>query len=137
MNWATYEDPIGHGGGVALKATGLVEVDTESTAVEVGKGMYKFVAVVSAIEIASNDELYTIDVEANTRDATTTWKTIATLTLGPVEVTGRTSDDTTGTYVFYGENPGDYQIRNHTKLTGSVATGINYTLAVYPLGLAR
>lgn len=137
MNWATYEDPIGHGGGVALNAAGLIEVDTTATAVEVGKGMYKFVAVVTAIEVASNDEIFSIDIEANTRAATSTWKTIASISLGVSEITGRTADDAAGTYVFYGENPNDYQIRCHTKLSGSVATGINYTLSVYPLGLKR
>ena len=134
MNWSTnYGDPVGAGGGTEIRATGLTDVDETGTSYEVGKGRYKIVIVVSAIEIASNDENYNIDIEANTRAATSTYKTIGGLSLGPTEMTGRSSDDTIGTYVILIDNPNDHQIRTHVRLVGSVATGINFVATVYPL----
>ena len=67
--------------------------------------------VVSAIETASGDEGFTIDIKANTRGAATTWKTNgASLCLGTAAVTGRADSDSTGTYWFAFHNPEDYQI---------------------------
>jgi hypothetical protein len=120
-------------GGTALKAAGLVAVSTQETAVVVGKGKFRIVTTVTALEIASNDELYIIDLEANTASATTTWYTIATLAaLSATEIIGK-PDSVVGRYVTIVENPYDHQVRVTTSVKGSIATGINFTVDAYPV----
>lgn len=128
-----YQQQIGDGG-VSLQAAGLVTASAQGTAVTAGRGWYKIVCTVSAVEVASNDERYAIDIEANTSDATTTWKRLATvLDIGALEVTGRQADDTTGTYVAAVFNPNDYQIRACCHVLGTVGTGFNCVVKAYPL----
>jgi hypothetical protein len=120
-------------GGVALKAAGLVAADDQSTAVIVGKGKFKLVVVISAIEIASNDEYYIIDLEANTAAATSTWFTLATLFAGGATEKVNKPDGVVGTYVTLVENPYDYQVRVATNVMGTIAAGINFTVDIYPV----
>ena len=121
-------------GGVTLQAAGLVTASAQNTAVAAGRGWYKIVCTVSAVEVASNDERYAIDIEANTADTTGTWFRLATvLDIGAAEVTGRQADDTTGTYVAAVFNPNDYQIRAVNHVLGTIATGFNCVVKAYPL----
>lgn len=121
-------------GAVALKATGLVATTTAETAVEVGKGKMRIESTISAIEVASNNELYIAVLEANTRSATSTWYEIATLfARGAQEVTGRSADDSADAEEVIADNPYDYQVRVKTYVVGSVGTGVNYTVNAYGL----
>ena len=58
--------PDGKLGAVALKAAGLITEDTMGTAVYFGKGKFRIVTDITVLEIASDNELYFIDIEANT-----------------------------------------------------------------------
>jgi hypothetical protein len=120
-------------GGTALKAAGLVAADAQTTAVFVGKGKFRVVTTISAIEIASNDEVYIIDLEANTGAVTGTWFTLATLFAGGATEKINKPDSVVGTYVTVVENPYDYQVRVATSVLGSIATGINFTVDIYPI----
>ena len=126
--------PDGKLGAVALKAAGLITEDTMGTAVYFGKGKFRIVTDITVLEIASDDELYFIDIEANTRDATTTWLRVGHLFAGGAkEVTGRTGDDVVDEHEIIIDNPYDYQIRYHIWVVGSVTTGINFTVDAYRL----
>lgn len=126
--------PDGKLGAVALKAAGLVTAEANETAVEVGKGKMRIVTNITAIEIASNNELYISVIEANTRAATSTWYEIATLfARGAKEVTDRAADDAADEEEIIIDNPYDYQVRVTTYVVGSIDTGINYTVDAYTL----
>lgn len=123
-------------GGVTLRASANVQGSTinADSGVEVGKGRYALKVVVTVLDITSNDEHYIIDLQANTRSATSTWEDIGTaVCLGPVETTGRAADSATGTYWYIFENPNDYQIRAVTYLIGSTAGGITWAGTLYAL----
>lgn len=126
---------IGNGGRV-LKAAGLVEsTAANATPVEVGKGAIEFVVTVSALEIASNDELYVLAFECNTKAAPTVWKTMGLpLVLGCEEKMALIGDSVTGTFKVTLDNPGDYQVRDKVFISGTIAGGggINYAVKMYP-----
>lgn len=129
-NWS----PDGKLGAVTLKAAGLVAETTNETAVYVGKGKMRIVTNITAIEVASNNELYIAVIEANDRSASTTWREIGTLfARGAKEVTGRTDDDSIDEEEIIIDNPYDYQVRVTTYVVGSIATGINFTAKAYYL----
>lgn len=122
-------------GGTALKAAGLVAASTQETAVFLGKGKFRIVTAITAIEIASNDEHYTIDLEADKSSAAGTYFTLATLFAGgATEVMGK-PDAVVGRYVTIVENPYDYNVRVTTSVIGSIAGGggINFTVTAYPI----
>lgn len=126
--------PDGKLGAVELKAAGLVAADANGSAVYVGKGKMRIVSNITVIEVASNDEHYTAVIEANTRAATSTWKEIGTLfARGALEITGRAADDAVDEEEIVIDNPYDYQIRVTTYVTGTIATGINFTVNAYGL----
>jgi hypothetical protein len=118
-------------GGVALKAAGLIAADTNSTAVNVGKGKYRIVTNMTAIEVASNDEHYTIVLEGSS-DGTNFYEIGTLASVGASEITGRAADDTADEVEVIVDNPYDYQVRVTTYVTGTIATGINFTVTAYP-----
>ena len=124
--------PDGKLGGVEIVASAAVTKDTNSTGVIVGKGKIRIVVDVTAIEVASDNELYNIDIEANTEAASSTWYRIGNLCLGAAVATGRAADDAIDEYEFIVDNPYDYQIRATTYVVGSVATGITFSITAYP-----
>jgi hypothetical protein len=121
-------------GGTALKATGAITASTQGSGVEVGKGKFRIVMTISAIEIASNTENYIVDIEANTRTASSTWFTIGSFGIfGAQEMQGK-PDSVIGRYVLIVENPYDYQIRYTMSTAASgISTGINMTIDAYPV----
>lgn len=123
-------------GAVELKASGNVQGSTKNAeaAVYAGKGRFKVRLDVTVLDVASGDELYIVDVEANTVAAPATFKRVATLlTLGDKAATGRDADDAIDSYVALFENPEDYQVRLVTYLKGSTAGGITYSAKMFPL----
>ena len=88
---------------------------------------------VSAIEIASNDEIYTIhaQVSSSATFASAIYNACQ-LELGALEVKtgGADADSTTGMYLLRGHNDVDgtaYRyLRLYTTVAGTIATGINY-----------
>jgi len=123
-------------GAVALKASGNTTGSTKTvgTAIEVGNGRFLCETKITVLDVASNDERYTIDIEANSRDATTTWRRVATVFAGGAkEVTGRDDDDAASEHQVIVDNPYDYQVRYVIYLVGSTATGITSAINLYPV----
>jgi hypothetical protein len=127
-----------------LKDAGLVatsaaaQVGGSAKRLEVGQGFYKGVLVidVTAIEIASDNELYTITVQgSDSATFASGIENLASLSLGATEVRpGAAIDSTTGRYElpFTNEQNGQSYayIRVFTTVAGTIATGINYTALV-------
>lgn len=122
-------------GAISLKAAGLVAADTNHTAVTPNTAAFAVRFAWTACEIASNDELYVVVVEANTAAATTTWTRLGTLFVGgATEVTGGSGDTaTSGEYTQGFYNPYGYQVRISTYVNGTIATGINFSADLFPI----
>lgn len=127
--------PESMNGAISLKAAGLIAADTAHTEVEVGHGPFCVRAEWTANEIASNDELYIVVVEANTLAAPTTWTQIGVLLVtGATEVIGGIADGAAAGSVKQGfNNPYDDKIRLKTFVNGSLATGFNFFADLYPI----
>ncbi|MBG0789650.1 MAG: hypothetical protein H0S80_04040 [Desulfovibrionaceae bacterium] len=126
-----------------LKDSGLVASNAAGTVggfakvADVGNGLIdaELVIDVSAIEIASNDEIYSIAIQgSDTSDFTTGSpenEELAVLNLGAAEVLTGNQDSETGRYVlpFRNEKNGSVYpyLRVYTSVDGDVATGINFT----------
>lgn len=123
-----------------FKDAGLVAADAAATVdaaakvVDLGSGYWRgaLVVDVSAIEIASNDERYDICFELS---ASSTFASgilcRAVLALGALEVISGDTDSATGRYVLFVDNEVQGTLyryaRVYTDVSGTVATGINYT----------
>lgn len=124
-----------------VAADAAATVDASAKVVDLGEGHFigAMVIDVSAIEIASNDEKYEIQVQLS--DSSTFASGIvqgATLCLGALEtLIGTDTDSVTGRYVlyFHNEHGGTWYryARIYTNVTGTIATGINFTAWAAPL----
>ena len=123
-----------------LKEEGLVAscnatVIAGATIVDLGLGLMEghLIVDVSAIEIADNDELYTIVLQGSSEsDFASTIENLAILELGANEVLDWSDvDSTIGRYIlpFRTERNGtNYQyVRLICDVDGTVATGINFS----------
>ena len=124
-----------------MKDAGLVassaaaQVDAANKIADIGEGRFDGVLVidVSAIEIADNDELYTIVVQGSSSSTFASGiENLAELSLGATEVRpGGAGDSTVGRYELPFTNNQDGSLyrylRVYTVVAGTVATGINYT----------
>lgn len=126
-------DLIAKDAGLVAASAGA-EVSSAAKIITVGEAVFKGVLVVdvSAIEIASNDELYTIMVQGSTSPTfASDVQNLAGLPLGATEVNGGAVDSTTGRYEipFINEQDGVCYpyLRAYTLVAGTIATGINYT----------
>lgn len=127
-----------------VAASAVATVDDAAKVVYLGSGHFKgcMIIDVSALEIASNDEIYDIVVVGCADSAGTTKTTtaeLAALNLSAAEVkrTDCNKDDSTGRYKLYfdNENDGTYYpyAYIYTVVAGAVATGINYTAYAVPV----
>lgn len=131
-----------------MKDAGLVassaaaQVDSADKILDLGASSYVegvVVIDVTAIEVASNDELY--DIEFQVSDSATfasnIWS-VAVLQLGAAEVTSCDADNSTGRYFLRVANEFDGTLyryaRLYTKVGGSIAGGggINYSAFLSP-----
>lgn len=126
-----------------LKDAGLVDASAAATVsssarvLDMGAGEVEgdVLIDVSALEIASNDEAYTIVVQGSPDSAFTaaTSVELCHLHLGAAEtkLTDTNQDDVTGRYVLKVQNTyagTTYRyLRLYTVVAGTIATGINYT----------
>lgn len=117
-----------------VAASAAATVDSAAAIIDVGTGHFRAMMVidVSAIEIASNDEIYEICVQLSSSSTfASTIETAAKLELGANEVLLGDQDSTTGRYKLMWDNEFDgtyYRYaRVYTKVSGTIATGINYT----------
>jgi len=120
-----------------VAASAAAQVDSAAKYVDVGTGLFKgcMILDVSALEIASNDEIYDIVIQGSpdTDFTAATIADLASINLSAAEVkrTDCNKDDSTGRYKLYfdNENDGTYYryIRIYTVVAGTIATGINYS----------
>jgi hypothetical protein len=122
-----------------MKDAGLVAADAAGTVddsamvVNVGPGRVEgyLVVDVSAIEIASNDELYKIKLQGSNREDFLHKADLAILELGANEVLGGDQDSTARRYVIPFTNERDGYLwpylRVYTDVSGTIASGINFT----------
>lgn len=123
-----------------VAADAAAQVDSAAKVVDLGEGHFvgAMVIDVSAIEIASNDERYDICIQLS--DSSTFASGIVdavVLALGAHETLAGDTDSTTGRYVVYFHNEVNgtwYRYaRIYTDVTGTIATGINFTAWAAPL----
>ena len=123
-----------------LKDSGLVASDAAGQVggsdkiVDLGAGMVEghLVIDVTAIEIASNDEFYDIQLQGSSKsDFADTFEVLASVKLGAQEVIGGDQDSTAGRYMvpFRTEKNGIvYQyVRAYTDVGGTIGTGVNFS----------
>lgn len=124
----TYDDAL------SLKDAGLVaSTTTESTILDLGDGLVSgcLVIDVSAVEVASTDEIYLICLEGSDVAAMTS----GSVCLAQIEMGNATApadaDTGTGRFVvpFRNEQNGaTYRyVRIYTEVAGTIATGINFS----------
>lgn len=123
-----------------LKDAGLVaadaagQVDSVDKIVTAGSGLFEGTAVidVTAIEIASNDEVYKVSIQGSSSSTfASDIVDLAEISLGALEVIGGDVDSTTGRYEvpFSNRKNNVYYpyIRLYTDVAGAIATGINFS----------
>lgn len=122
-----------HDGLVAADAVG--SVDGDDIIADLGAGLVEGHAVVdvSAIEIASNDEIYKISLQgSNSATFASGIVDLAEITLGAAEVIGGDVDSTVGRYIvpFRTEKNGTIYryVRAYTDVAGAIATGCNFKI---------
>ena len=129
-----------------LKDAGLVaadaagQVDGSDKVVTLGDGLVEgfMIVDVSAIEIASNDELYKSKLQGSSRqDFAHNIEDLAILELGAKEVLGGDQDSAIGRYVVPFLNvKGSFvwpYVRVYTDVNGAIATGINFKAWLEPV----
>lgn len=124
----TYDDAL------SLKDAGLVaSTTTEATILDLGAGLVDgyLVLDVSAVEVASTDEKYTVHLEgSNVATMATGSVTLCNIPLGN-ETAPADADTGTGRFVvpFRNEQNGTtYRyVRIYTLVAGTIATGINFS----------
>lgn len=121
-------------GDLELKVAGLVaSTTTEATIVDLGEGLVKgnLVIDVSAVEVASTNEIYLICLEGSTVSGMAS----GSVCLAQIEMGNATApadaDTGTGRFVvpFRNEQNGVLYryVRLYTEVAGTIATGINYS----------
>jgi len=127
-----------------VAASAAATVDSAAKVIDVGEGLFRgcMIIDVSALEIASNTEIYDVIIQGSTVAAFATDTAIAelaALNLSAAEVkrSDCNKDDSTGRFKIYfdNENDGSYYryLRVYTVVAGDVATGINYTAYAVPM----
>ena len=123
----TYDDAA------SLKDAGLVaSTTTETTILDLGDGLFDgfLVLDVSAVEVASNDEIYLVCLEGSTVSGMGS----GSVCLAQIELGNATApadaDTSTGRFVVPVRNEQNgtlYRyVRIYTEVAGNVATGINF-----------
>lgn len=127
-------------------ASAAATVDSVAKVIDVGTGLFqgKMVIDVSALEIASDNEVYDIIIQGSTVAAFATDTAIAelaaiNLSASEVKRSDCNKDDATGRYKVYfdNENNGTYYryLRIYTVVGGTIAVGggINFTAFCVPM----
>lgn len=127
-----------------IGASAAAQVDSAAKIVNVGTALFmgKMIIDVSALEIASNDEIFEIVIQGSSDSDFGTAGNIcdlAILNLSAKEVkrTDSDKDDAAGRYKVYFDNESNgtyYQyLRVYTYVAGTIATGINYVAYCVPM----
>jgi len=132
-----------------FKDAGLVatsaaaEVDSSAQIVDVGTGLFKgcMILEVTALEIASDDEIYDIVIQGSSDSdfgTAANIRELAAINLSAKEAkrTDCDEDDSTGRYKIYFDNENNgtlYRyLRLYTVVDGDIGTGINYSAYCVP-----
>jgi len=119
--------------GTALQASTTITSSTNSTGVEVGKGIFVVKIAVTAIHQESGFDNVMFWIESNTKGATTTWEQCACLAIGDATGVGVALGTTgVGTYPVAVINPNDNQIRLNVDVLGSTDS-VTYSATIYPI----
>ena len=120
-------------GDLELKAAGLVAASADGSILDLGPGLVDGLLVfdVSAVEIASGDEIYTVSLEGSNVAAMTSGSVcLAKKVFGNLVVPMDAALSTAGRYVlpFRNEEGGTIlrYVRLSTLVAGTIATGINF-----------
>jgi len=118
----------------AVNATAVAKVDGSDKTLHVGTGLIRadLVIDVSAIEIDSDNELYVVSIQGgDAADFSGDHVCLARLELGAASVLDGNVNSTVGRYVLPFVNEGQDVVypylRVRTEVSGTAATGINYT----------
>lgn len=120
---------------VAASAAGTVSSAAKIANVGEGRVDARLVVDVTAIEIASNDELYSVAIQGSTSSTFASGiEELAVINLGAAEVIGGDADSVAGRYeVFFStEKAGTIYsyLRVYTTVDGTIATGINFNARI-------
>lgn len=119
-----------------VAASAAAQVDAEDQILNIGEGIVKGFMVVdlNAVEIADDDELYLIELQgSNQDDFSDNIVCLAVLKVGALEVTGDSEDTTAGEFRIPFCNQikkagrAHPYVRAYTRVSGTIATGINYS----------
>lgn len=127
-----------------IAASAAATVGGSAKVVDLGTGLFQgcMILNVSALEIATGDEAYTIVVQLSSdADFGTAGHIVeaCALHLGAkgTKLTDSDRDDTAGRYKLYFDNENDAALyryaRVYTVVAGTIATGINYTAHAVPM----
>lgn len=124
----TYDTALG------LKAAGLLAASTDGTILDLGAGLVEGYLVIdlTACEIATGDERYTISLEGSNASAMSSGSVcLAKKVFGNLVVPMDAALSASGRYVvpFRNEENGDTfrYVRLSTLVAGTIATGINFS----------
>ena len=124
----TYDDDL------EMKAAGLLASSTDGSIIDLGEGLTDGFLVIdlTACEIASTNEIYTVSLEGSTVAAMTSASVcLAKKVFGNVVVPMDDAASAAGRYVipFRNEETGEIQryVRLSTLIAGTIATGINFS----------
>jgi len=120
--------------GLLLKAAGLLAASADGTIIDLGAGFVKGNVVIdlSACEIATGDEIYTVSLEGSNVAAMTSGSVcLAKKVFGNLVVPMDAALSAAGRYVipFRNEEGGTLYryVRLSTLIAGTIATGINFS----------
>jgi len=120
--------------GLLLKAAGLLAASADGTIIDLGAGFVKGNVVIdlSACEIATGDEIYTVSLEGSNVAAMTSGSAcLAKKVFGNLVVPMDAALSAAGRYVipFRNEEGGTLYryVRLSTLIAGTIATGINFS----------
>ena len=133
MAWQRATDlqvPFRDMGGTVLQASTTITSSTASTGVELGKGLMAIEIKVTAVHQESGFDAVIFYAEANTKADTSTYEQFSEKAIG--DATGIGIAFGTGTYVIYGNNDNDNDVRINCKMQGSTDS-ITYSAKAYPL----
>lgn len=124
----TYDDDL------EMKAAGLLAASADGSIIDLGEGLTDGFLVIdlTACEIASTNEIYTVSLEGSTVAAMTSASVcLAKKVFGNVVVPMDDAASAAGRYVipFRNEETGEIQryVRLSTLIAGTIATGINFS----------
>lgn len=132
--YAAHNLQFNSGEAVTLRAASLIAADTDEAGVYLGHGSYVANIVWTACEIGTGDEVYFIRLEALKEDGSTWVPITPAMGFGNSALLGGGGADAAAGNVVVGfYNPHSGNVRVSTYVTGTIATGMNFSVKALPL----